>query len=375
MRKNISVSILLSILLYIVFLLTCILPFFSKFYLKVLNPIFWTVLFIYTYIKYKDVKIKDKYNNYYAKVSFYISLISVIVFFLMGFIFGFRTLSFSHSFIDICKNIYLFGIVIIFEEYIRYYLINGSLKGTSIPILSTLLFILLDLILYYFLYNYTILKHILFSIIPIIVRNILCLSLANKKSLYSCYLIRLFPILILLLIPVIPKMNALLITLFELFYYIVIYIYLKRVTKKLRSIEIKIKVNKYKKVKMLLLTIVTIVVFFIIGLFKYVPISVYKDDMNSKLSFGDLVIYEKIDDISNLKKDNIIVFLRDSKLVIHYIDDIKLVDGNKIITTRSDYFFDKEDVEEKDIIGVYKYKIAYLGYPSAYIRKIIDKEG
>lgn len=248
-KEKTTISILLSILLYIVFLLTCILPFFSKLYLKILNPIFWTVLFIYTFRKYNDVKIRDKWNTYYARHVFYISLVFAIIYFFMGFFAGFKKMDFPHGILDIVKNIYLFGFVICFEEFIRYYLINGSKKTIDVPKLSTFLFIVLDLILYYYLYNYTVLKHIIYGFIPIVLRNIVCLTFARKKTLLSAYLIRLFPIVIYLTTPVAPNVGPLFTTVFEIIYFIVIYLLVLKASIDLRDIDKKIRVRKNQILK------------------------------------------------------------------------------------------------------------------------------
>ena len=53
------VTILVLIMIYVVLLPTCILPFFSRYYTYIINPIFWTALAILTYYFYKKVNTYD----------------------------------------------------------------------------------------------------------------------------------------------------------------------------------------------------------------------------------------------------------------------------------------------------------------------------
>ena len=71
------VTILVLIMIYVVLLPTCILPFFSRYYTYIINPIFWTALAILTYYFYKKVKIKNKYN-YIRKAPKYKTLCNLL---------------------------------------------------------------------------------------------------------------------------------------------------------------------------------------------------------------------------------------------------------------------------------------------------------
>lgn len=369
------VTILVLIMIYIVLLPTCILPFFSRYYTYIINPIFWTGLTILTYYFYKNVNIKNKYNRYFAKLTFYISLAFIILVFLSGFAFGFTKTNFDNTLFGIFKNVYCFVIVLLFQEYIRYYLINSVRKKTKIYVLITVIFTLFDLALTFRLTSYSILNHILITAIPTLTINALCSYLAYKKTLYSSFIVKASLTSIFLLVPVIPNFKTSIFFVLELLYYLVIYLVILNASKSLSDVDKKIKINKNKGLKYTILTLVTIVVFFIIGVFYYAPLAISNDLMEPNLSFGDMAVYKKVNDISDLRPDDVIVFVKNKNLTVKRIDSMFYRNGRIYIQTKSDNPVSLSDylLTEDEIIGVYQFKIPYAGYPSALIYKLLGR--
>ena len=71
-------------------------------------------------------------------------LLYIIIFYLIGLFLGFENSPYSHDIVSIIKNIYEFVLIIIFEEYIRNYLITNSQKKIDY-ILITILFVLVNI--------------------------------------------------------------------------------------------------------------------------------------------------------------------------------------------------------------------------------------
>jgi signal peptidase I len=61
--------------------------------------------------------------------------------------------------------------------------------------------------------------------------------------------------------------------------------------------------------------------------------------------------------------------------VIHRIEKIKTIDGVRHIITKGDNNKEVDDwvVLDEDIIGLYKFKIPYIGYPTALIHKLFGR--
>lgn len=378
MKKEHKLIILLAVItLYIVLVPTIILPFFSSSYLNFINPLFWIIMFVITYLFYKDLYIRNKYNRYFAKIVFYITLIFTILFFFSGFLYGFNISPMSHTFSDFIKNFINLVIILLIEEYIRYYLINSFKNNFNIYSLITIIFTISDLVLYFKLTGSVgISKFIFLLIIPNFMINVLCSFLAYKKSLYSTLLIRGLPILIYILIPVIPKVSWILLAIFVMIYCITIFTVISNNIQRLSIIENKIKIKKNRSAKLFILVIFTILVMFLIGMFNYVPISIASKSMMPKINVGDAVIYKKNIDVASLKKGDIIVYLKNNIIIIHRIFIIKTINGEVNIITKGDNNLGVDNwlVKSEDLIGVYKFKVPYVGYPAALIRNLFGKE-
>ena len=375
MKKEHKLIILLAIItIYIVMVPTLIIPFFSSSFLNFINPLFWITLFIVTYLFYKDIYIRSKHNRHLAKRVFYILLIYTTLFFLTGFIYGFIVSPLSHSMDSIVTNIISLVIVFLIEEYIRYYLVNSFKNKKNILILITTVFAILDIVVYYqynFVTNFIIFALVI--ILPNIFISILCTYLSNKKTIYSTLLIKSLPMLIYILVPVIPRVNYFFIMIFEILLTITIFIVIRKSLNRLTNIDNKINAYKRRKIKLLILTVFSILVMFTIGMFTYVPLSIVSESMVPVINVGDAVIYEKIKDDYKFSVNEIIIFVHNDMVIVHRINSISYIDGELSIKTKGDNNNSIDDfiVEENDIIGIYKTKIPYIGYPASFIHKII----
>lgn len=333
-------------------------------------------MFILTYFFYKEIYIRSKYNRHLAKIVFYITLVFIVIFFLLGLVFGFKISPISHTVYEVIRNTISLVVVLLVEEYIRYYLINSLRSKTNIHTLITIVFTIFDLVLYFKLIgSINPYKFIFLLVIPNALINMLCSFLAYNKSLYSTLLIRGLPILIYILVPVVPKVNWVVFATTEIIYSITTFTVISNNIKSLSIIENKIKVNKNKGIKLTILTVFTILVMFVIGIFNYVPVSVVSESMLPNISVGDAIIYKKINSSEDLNKGNIIVFVKKNIIVIHRIENIKMIDGVRHIITKGDNNKEVDDwvVLDEDIIGVYKFKIPYIGYPTALIHKLFGR--
>jgi signal peptidase len=105
-------------------------------------------------------------------------------------------------------------------------------------------------------------------------------------------------------------------------------------------------------------------------------IAIGSGSMSPKIDKGDAVIYEKFDGKNMPKKGQILVFHKNKKIIVHRIVDVvDINDKEKIYYTKGDNN-DSPDgypIEIKDIVGVVKTRIKYIGIPSVYISELIKK--
>ena len=124
----------------------------------------------------------------------------------------------------------------------------------------------------------------------------------------------------------------------------------------------------------LLLLAVTLV-YLTSGLFKYRMIAIGSGSMEPEYYMGDAVIYEKMS-ADKVQVGEILVFKEGHTVITHRIVaiDTKAGGGYDIITkgdnnnSQDDYIVQKEDV-----LGVVRYSVKYIGYPTIWLNKIIER--
>ena len=99
--------------------------------------------------------------------------------------------------------------------------------------------------------------------------------------------------------------------------------------------------------------------------------------MYPALKKGDAIVIEEVTskNVDTLKKDMIVAFYEEERIVTHRIVSIELDEGETYIITKGDNN-DSKDVTKKkkdDIIGIVRLRIPYLGYPSVEISEIKNK--
>ena len=106
--------------------------------------------------------------------------------------------------------------------------------------------------------------------------------------------------------------------------------------------------------------------------FKYAMIAIGSDSMNPVFYKGDAILYENTKDVNRFNVDDILVFRKDTRVVVHRIIDIKDVEGEKIFYTKGDNNNgpDGYPITEKDVIGLYKNKIKYVGIISVSLKDL-----
>ena len=107
--------------------------------------------------------------------------------------------------------------------------------------------------------------------------------------------------------------------------------------------------------------------------FRFGVLVIGSESMTGAINKGDAVVFEKYNK-EKLQKDQVVIFKKDDILVVHRIIRIKNVNGQYRYYTKGDAN-QKEDesyITSKDIVGVTKFRIQYIGYPSLWMRDIFS---
>lgn len=101
------------------------------------------------------------------------------------------------------------------------------------------------------------------------------------------------------------------------------------------------------------------------------PFIVLTGSMEPIIKAGDLVIVEEIDE-NELKIDDIIAFryTKEDVVLIHRIVGIEEYEGKTLFTTKGDnnQTEDKLNIEDKNIEGIYSFRISKIGAVAMFIR-------
>ncbi len=333
--------------------------------LETINLIFWLGLLVY-YINYQKRhyirKVKDKKYIYYGLI---IGVISIIMAFNSGYFIGFVKSPFKHNLISIVKNSCQLLIPIVGIELTRNILINKYKYNKLSRVLITILLILLE-VNYKISFNgrEEIFKYICADIIPLIASNILYSYMVYQYSISLPLFLRLLDVIVLIFLPQLPCSNWYILGCMSLIKIIILYGFLK-------CLKAKDKRKKYKSFAIVnyafVLLLVTSLVAFMLGLFKYKPVVILSNSMTPLFKRGDIVIYEDVDP-ENLKIGNIVLYTKNGKNIIH-----------RIVKITSDGFITKGDanntvddkIKEGQIKGRYLGRVKYLGMPSVWLYEFI----
>lgn len=373
-RWNVLHIILLIYLLFSVFFST---RFDLVLYNMYINPLVLFVLACFTFVYSNNthgrfVNLDDNKKTVLIATLFYI-----IIYFISGLIFGFSKTIYSHDIAGLLINIYQFILPIICIEYMRSYVINDSKNNKSLVILFTVIFTLMEI-------NYPRLiasfsdyegafQYIAAYILPIIFGNVLYTYLTIVGSYKLVLVYRLIIQGVYLITPIFPYHDWFIMGVFGILAPSTIYMSIKFELSE-RLLRNKKDIRKAKS-KGFIPTVIIMVLFvlFMAGFFKWLPIAILSNSMSPYFTKGDVVVYSKKDDesLKNIEKDTIIVYSKEGQYVVHRVIDKYERNGKYYFVTKGDANLDKDlmPVLDEDVMGIYKFHIKYIGYPSVWLNR------
>lgn len=108
--------------------------------------------------------------------------------------------------------------------------------------------------------------------------------------------------------------------------------------------------------------------------FRFGALVIATDSMTGEINKGDVIIFEeKRDQI--LSEGQIIVFEKDGSRTVHRIAEIERINGVTRYYTKGDANEDLDAgfITEANIIGVAHFKIAYIGFPTIWLRSLFGQ--
>ncbi|MEG1457306.1 MAG: signal peptidase I [Bacilli bacterium] len=361
-----------------------VIPYVPNLSTYIIKPLLWVLIAGFTYIFTKDkyVKIKDK--NKVLQVCIIIILSYTIIYYLSGLYFGFIKTAYSRSLFSIFKNIYAFILIIILQEFVRYKILRYGNKNILLFIFVSIMFTTFEFNILTIMSSLTsgalIFEFIASKAIPSLCFNLFYSYLCCINNYKASIIFRVPVLLLSILIGIYPNLNWYIYGCIQIIFVACSYYTINHYISN-NSSDIKlnkkyiIKKNRIKDYIAWCVFIIVIVtgIIFISGRMNYVPLAIMSNSMKPTFERGDTVIYKKVKDLSLLKKGDILVFGNDNKIICHRIKSISKNGKILSIVTKGDNLSSEDAfiTTNEDIIGVSKYVIPYIGYPSVTLYELL----
>lgn len=275
------------------------------------------------------------------------------------------------------SNVFIIFLTLILREVLRYILINVRLnRKYQYAILQTLVVILcvtIDLYIApkrYVFTSFTLVYDFLaLFLIPSVSKNIFLSYISNKCGYIATFAYILIMDLNIYLLPSKANLNELVESVVLLVFPYLLYSYLTSLEIR-RNVEIKPKKNN-KIISAITAIIFAIMVALVSREFKYSMIGIGSESMTGTINKGDAIIYERYNENEDIK-GKVIVFKKDSRLIVHRVMRQYIVEGKAIYQTKGDHneSYDNWVVDTSEIVGVVEYRIPYIAWPSVLLGEI-----
>lgn len=371
-----------SLIIYFVLDTFLITPLGLDFYNEIIHPFMWIILCTLAVFLSFNSSLRVKGEKDKTQSLFIALIIYIIIYFLLGLIFGFEKTPYAKDLFNIIKNIWSFGSIIFFQEFIREALIKNEKKKIWNFILMTIIFMLINLNYNNIESHFTDLKEIFIYtstiLIPAILESAICTYLVYIGGAKFSIIYRLFVTLPSFIVPIIPNLDWFGTAIVGVTLPLAIYIYLNYVHVNRSERLSKRERRSYNPVVYVPVFIfIGLLAGFVMGLFKYQPIAVLSGSMSPTFNRGDAVVVNKLTtrEKGELKKGDIIQYVSGTKYVVHRIVDITNDErGNKLFITKGDYnnTVDADKVALENVKGKVSFVIPLIGYPSVWLSGAIS---
>ena len=282
------------------------------------------------------------------------------------------------------KDIILEIIIVLMAFFLLYYLsgvLIGFAKNTNYLTINSfctcIFFIIIENAIPFSAHSISFNKDtfllIALTFLPSISENILCsylgLNLGYKPGIVYLLIMNLYKYFL----PIIPNPNEYLYSLIFLLLPLIVLIRVINWFKKDRTEEVALENYKQSKKEFLYFIPLTIfissLIYIVSGYFRYYAVAVASGSMEPKISKGDVVIVDKI--YNEIKVGNVLAYNHDGKIIVHRIYRIVNNNSEYFIYTKGDANndYDKYKITEDMIVGIVKFKIPIIGYPTILLNE------
>lgn len=328
------------------------------------------------YIKGKNINNLNKKTV--AILVGVLSIIYVAILYLLGFVYSFYKNPIAFGLTSFFKRVLPYLVLVICSEIIRKVCITREKK---IPIFFTTMgLILAEITIHlgtYSLINFqeilTLVGYVIFSSIS---TNLLMNYMIKRYGVIPNILYRVITTVYVYTFPILPDVYLFFQSVYKIIYPYIIYLILDN------SFEMNVfrKAKDEKRVNIIFIIFGILVIIGFVMLisceFRYGLMAIGSSSMATSINKGDAIIYEEYES-QNLQIGDIIVFNKNNVKTIHRIVEIQKKKNEIIYYTKGDNNQNIDDgfVTADDIIGVCKFRIIYIGWPTVLLSEFITNIG
>lgn len=347
----------------------------------IIKPALWSAIaFLVWHLPRVKPKAKLKHKSFLYFWAFNFAVIYVIITIIAGLIDGLGKSPYNHSLKGILINIIFVGSALIGRELIRNYLVNSFTKEENYLVFISIASIMT-------ITNFPVSKYIGLNSLQSAVQFIAEFFAPEfSHNIFAAYLVFLGGPLISIiyfgiiqgfhwLSPILPNLKwitvALVGILCPMFFLMSLQTMYLKTTKQLK----KGNQEDESTISWAITSIISIlIIWFAVGVFPIYPSVIATGSMEPIIKPGDVILVKKVfnmEDIENIKVDDVIQFKRDSILISHRIVDM-VHDENEglYFKTKGDNnsSVDTEPVKPQDIKGTIVYTVPKVGWPTLFIK-------
>ena len=303
-----------------------------------------------------------------------------LITYILGYFVGFNRNVYSREIIMIFKNTFPVIMFIILSEYLRYNINFRARDNKLLLFISFLAFVLItntltfnDLAKTGYSDVMVVVKQLGLFILPSITTNILLTFMSMKVGYKSNIIYRLLTEIPLYFLPIFPNFGDYLEAVLRLSLPIVFYIWLYRYLEKKKSKK-KVYAEKRRVFTLFRFNVgllCVILVYFISGLFKYQALVIATGSMKPSIGIGDVVIVNKKDweKQNSIRPGEVLAYRKDNMVICHRIIQVVKSGQEVFYVTKGDNneVADTLMVKRSQIVGIVKYKVRYVGYPTVLL--------
>ena len=307
-----------------------------------------------------------------------LATIYLVSYYLLGLYFGYNEATYKIGISTIVNYIIPMAVIIISTETMRKIYIMQNER--NITILAFIICVLIDILIYKNIYNLLenkdIVEKISFILATSVAYNLLYIYITKRYDIKANIYYKLITILYIYIIPYIPNINMFFYSVLNIIYPYIIYQVLEYTFTKDNMVIALTDKRKRIVSTGIIFTLAIILVMLISCQFKYGLIVVGSGSMTGVVNKGDMAFIERYDSKNDeINVGQIIVFKKNDIKIIHRVIEKIQSDGETKYITKGDVNPKRDEgyITDDDILAIYKYRIAYIGYPSIWLNETFNK--